>query len=118
MYLKLLTKCVYCIAEKNNDVIRLYDLTALSSESVECKNPFTVPVSMLLYRVVRNSKHYLKDGKALNPDRIKILLDICLKNLDKTKYPQVINKLLVFVTILIVYVIKITDCYIHYLHVI
>lgn len=115
--MKLLTKCIHYIAEKNNDVITLYDLTALSSESVEFKNPFSVPVSMLLYHVVHNSKHYLKDGKPLSLDNTKILLNICLKNLDKTKYPQVINKLLVFVTILFVYVLKITDCYIHNVYV-
>lgn len=75
-------------------MVKLYDLTALCPESLdEGKNPFAVPVSMLLYRAVRNSKHYLTNEKPIYPDNIKMLLDICLKIVNGTKYSQVMNTL-------------------------
>lgn len=81
---------------KNDDVVKLYDLTSLCSESLvegrcEGQNPFTVPVAMLLYRVARNLKHNPDIGIPSSPITIQMLLNNCLKLLNKTKYPQVIN---------------------------
>lgn len=79
---------------ENNEIIKLYDLTALCPKSlVEGKNPFNAPVAMLLYHVIRNSKHYQKDDMPSCSDNIKILLNVCLQMLDKTKHSQVMNKL-------------------------
>jgi len=76
--------------------VKLYDLTSLCSESLvegrcEGQNPFTVPVGMLLYRVARNLKHNPDVGIPSSPITIQMLLNNCLKLLNKTKYPQVIN---------------------------
>ena len=40
------------IAGKDDDVVKLYDLTSLCTDVIDEKgpNPFTVPVAMLLYR--------------------------------------------------------------------
>lgn len=83
------------ITGKNDDIVKLYDLTSLCSESLvegrcEGQNPFTIPVAMLLYRVARNLKHNPDDGRPSSPVAIQILLNNCLKLLNKTKYPQVI----------------------------
>lgn len=44
---------------KDDDVVKLYDLTSLCNHEGQDKdqNPFTVPVAMLLYRVARNMKN-------------------------------------------------------------
>ncbi|XP_050421584.1 erythroid differentiation-related factor 1 [Adelges cooleyi] len=81
---------------KYEDVVKLYDLTSLCSESLvegrcEGQNPFTVPVAMLLYRVARNLKHNPVDGQPSSPATIQILLNNCLKLLNKTKYPQIVT---------------------------
>ncbi|VVC32394.1 Hypothetical protein CINCED_3A025206 [Cinara cedri] len=81
---------------KNDDVVKLYDLTSLCSESLvegrcEGQNPFTVPVAMLLYRVARNLKHNPNDSRPSSPVTIQILLNNCLKLLNKTKYPQIVT---------------------------
>jgi len=87
--------------------VKLYDLTSLCSESLvegrcEGQNPFTVPVAMLLYRVARNLKHNPHDGRPSSPVTIQMLLNNCLKLLNKTKYPQVIiESYLIYVTMLI-----------------
>lgn len=68
----------------------------------EGQNPFTVPVGMLLYRVARNLKHNPDDGRPSSSVTIQMLLNNCLKLLNKTKYPQVIiNWFLVYITVLI-----------------
>jgi len=73
-------------------VVKLYDLTTLYSESLtDSLNPFTVPVTILLYHVACKSKHNLEVGKLYNPVTIQLLLNICLQLLDETKYPQVIS---------------------------
>lgn len=75
---------------KDEEVIKLYDLTSLCSESdvEKDKNPFTIPVAMLLYRVARNMKH--------SPDRqqqgtIRMLLKNCIKLLNEEKYPEIVT---------------------------
>lgn len=75
---------------KDEDVVKLYDLTSLcSEEDVETgQNPFTIPVAMLLYRVARNMKHS-SDRK--QPGTIKMLLKNCLKLLPEEKYPEIVT---------------------------
>ncbi|KAJ8981561.1 hypothetical protein NQ317_009821 [Molorchus minor] len=75
---------------KDEEVIKLYDLTSLCSENdVENgQNPFTVPVAMLLYRVARNMKHS-PDHK--QPGTIKMLLKNCLTLLPEEKYPEIVT---------------------------
>lgn len=75
---------------KDEDVVKLYDLTSLCSESLvdQGQNPFTVPVAMLLYRVARNMKHSV-DRSTMQPGTIRALLNNCLMLLPKEKYPQV-----------------------------
>lgn len=72
----------------NDDVVKLYDLTALCSDlhQSEDQNPFTVPLGMLLYRVARNMWTDQTPGKAA---LIKTLLENCLYLLDETKHSQV-----------------------------
>lgn len=91
---------------ENEDVVKLYDLTSLCSESLvegRCKgqNPFTIPVAMLLYRVACNLIHSPDNERLSSTVTIQILLN-CLNLLNKTKYPQVINfnVLLVLVNII------------------
>lgn len=87
-------KCILSITGQNNKIIKFYDLTSLCPKSlVEGKNPFNVPVAMLLFRVVCKSKDYLKDDKQLCSDNINILVNVCLQMLNKTKHSQVMNKL-------------------------
>jgi len=67
-------------------------LTTLCSESlIDNPNPFAVPLAVLLYRVAYKLKHNPKDGQLYNPVTIQLLLNNCLKLLDKTKYPEVIT---------------------------
>ncbi|XP_014205550.1 erythroid differentiation-related factor 1 [Copidosoma floridanum] len=76
---------------KNDDVVKLYDLTSLCSDIAEDKsqNPFTVPVAMLLYRVARNMKNF-SDYKR-NCGTIRMLLKHCIQLLPKEKYPQIVT---------------------------
>ncbi|XP_012287568.1 erythroid differentiation-related factor 1 [Orussus abietinus] len=76
---------------KDDDVVKLYDLTSLCSDISDAKgqNPFTVPVAMLLYRVARNMKYssdYLR-----HQGTIRVLLQNCIQLLAKEKYPQIIT---------------------------
>ena len=75
---------------KDEDIVKLYDLTCLCSDGLIDKgqNPFTVPVAMLLYRVARNMKHSA-DNASLQLGTIRMLLKNCLALLPKEKYPQV-----------------------------
>lgn len=82
---------MFFLLGKNDDVVKLYDLTSLCSDVSEEKgqNPFTVPVAMLLYRVARNMKY--------SPDyhhyqgTIRMLLKNCVQLLVKEKYPQIVT---------------------------
>lgn len=76
---------------KDEEVVKLYDLTSLCSEGLieKGQNPFTVPVAMLLYRVARNMKH----NSNSQPGTIRMLLKNCLSLLPKEKYPQVCYKM-------------------------
>lgn len=76
---------------KDDDFVKLYDLTSLCSENVDEKgqNPFTVPVAMLLYRVARNMKHSV-EGQ-YKRSTIAVLLDNCVRLLDAQKYPQIVT---------------------------
>ncbi|KAJ8920435.1 hypothetical protein NQ315_005303 [Exocentrus adspersus] len=73
---------------KDEEVIKLYDLTSLCSETDvdNGQNPFTIPVAMLLYRVARNMKH---STDRTQPGTIKMLLKNCLKLLPEEKYPEI-----------------------------
>ncbi|XP_053594409.1 erythroid differentiation-related factor 1 [Microplitis demolitor] len=74
---------------KDDDVVKLYDLTSLCSDISDDKgqNPFTVPVAMLLYRVARNMK-YSSDG---HQGTIRMLLKNCIDLLNIEKYPQIVT---------------------------
>ncbi|KAK2586143.1 hypothetical protein KPH14_001413 [Odynerus spinipes] len=76
---------------KDDDVVKLYDLTSLCSDVSDEKgqNPFTVPVAMLLYRVARNMK-YSSDYHR-HQGTIRMLLKNCVQLLAKEKYPQIVT---------------------------
>lgn len=92
---------------KNDDVVKLYDLTTLcqnnaageaqpeeeeSNEAVQNnQNPFTIPVAMLLYTVARNMKNSPEGISATKAGAIKTLLDNCITLLPKEKYPQIVT---------------------------
>uniref|UniRef100_A0A336KHL9 CSON010590 protein n=1 Tax=Culicoides sonorensis TaxID=179676 RepID=A0A336KHL9_CULSO len=76
---------------KHDDCVKLYDLTTLcNGEAVE-KNPFTVPVAMLLYTVAKNIKGSTKLMTPKAAGCIKSLLENCIKLLPKEKYPQIVT---------------------------
>ncbi|XP_041369063.1 erythroid differentiation-related factor 1-like [Gigantopelta aegis] len=72
----------------DDDVVKLYDLTALCGEGKtdRCQNPFTVPVGILLYRVARNMRQSA-DRKSMAT--IRELLENSLLLLDEDKHSQV-----------------------------
>lgn len=93
---------------RNDEVVKLYDLTSLCMKEDNCsapatatkgptkdekdnKNPFTVPVAMLLYNVARNMKNSSSHISAKQAGSIKNLLDNCIKLLPKEKYPQIVT---------------------------
>ncbi|XP_053693894.1 erythroid differentiation-related factor 1 [Sabethes cyaneus] len=91
---------------KNDDVVKLYDLTTLCQKHAACEtqneeeideedqknqNPFTIPVAMLLYTVARNMKNSPEGISATKAGAIKMLLDNCIKLLPKEKYPQIVT---------------------------
>ncbi|XP_022917617.1 erythroid differentiation-related factor 1 [Onthophagus taurus] len=75
---------------KDEEVIKLYDLTSLcSSPTIDNdQNPFTVPVAMLLYKVARNMKSNLDRRQ---PGTVRMLLKNCIKLLDEEKYPEIVT---------------------------
>lgn len=105
---------------RKDDVVKLYDLTSLMNSAAnefgahtkpstssgrqnaggganqenltkpDDKNPFTVPVAMLLYKVARNMKNSTEHIKAKQAGSIKALLDNCIKLLPKEQYPQIV----------------------------
>lgn len=86
---------------RNDDVVKLYDLTTLQllSEEKESKeekketdtNPFTYPVGVLLYTLARNMKYSKEKFTAKKAGNIKLLLENCLQLLPIEKYPQIIT---------------------------
>lgn len=90
---------------KHDDVVKLYDLTTLldkeetvdenldeteedNNETTDCRlkrNPFTLPVAMLLYRVAIN----MKESKQSKRGTVFKLLSNCLMLIDKKTHPQV-----------------------------
>lgn len=76
---------------KDDDVVKLYDLTSLCNDVSDEKgqNPFTVPVAMLLYRVARNMK-YSSDYHR-QQGTIRMLLKNCIELLAKEKYPEIVT---------------------------
>lgn len=101
---------------KNDDVVKLYDLTTLCKNRSNCnatdnvnddndddddddgvdndgkhENPFTVPVAMLLYTVARNMKNSTEKITRKKAGSIKILLENCIKLLSKEKFPQIVT---------------------------
>lgn len=97
---------------RNDDVVKLYDLSSLcttgefggseapatktndaaeTTEDSDNKNPFTVPVAMLLYKVARNMKNASDRMSAKQAGSIKALLENCVKLLPKEKYPQIVT---------------------------
>ncbi|XP_025208738.1 uncharacterized protein LOC112604083 [Melanaphis sacchari] len=76
---------------KDDDEVKLYDLTTLCSESlIDSPNPFTFPVTTLLCRVAYKLMHDLEDVNQYNGITIIPSLNNSLKLLDKTKHPQVV----------------------------
>uniref|UniRef100_A0A6P4FYV0 Erythroid differentiation-related factor 1-like n=1 Tax=Drosophila rhopaloa TaxID=1041015 RepID=A0A6P4FYV0_DRORH len=86
---------------RNDDVVKLYDLTTLCQSQEAEKpegdppqqqmNPFTVPVGMLLYSVARNMKNTLPHISPKAAGNIRALLDNCIKLLPKEQYPQIVS---------------------------
>ncbi|XP_004525344.1 erythroid differentiation-related factor 1 [Ceratitis capitata] len=83
---------------RNDDVVKLYDLTTLCQKDTEAnrcdekqESPFTVPVAMLLYTVARNMKNTATQITPKIAGNIKALLDNCIKLLPKEKYPQIVT---------------------------
>lgn len=92
---------------KNDDAIKLYDLTTLCSDIVQDpnQNPYTIPVAMLLFRVANNI-HYKKKRDADDADpewsesltsfykaTIYRLLIKCLELVNKQKCQRVMLQL-------------------------
>ncbi|KAK6638651.1 hypothetical protein RUM43_006918 [Polyplax serrata] len=76
---------------KDDDVVKLYDLTSLCTDVMDEKGqtPFTVPVAMLLYRVARNMKN--SSDAAGQAATIRMLLKNCLSLLSAEKYPEIVT---------------------------
>lgn len=90
-----------------DDVVKLYDLTTLcagkndqemgekpkedAENNNKDKNPFTVPVGMLLYTVARNMKMCRDKLSSKQAGSVKALLENCIKLLPKEEYPQIVT---------------------------
>ncbi|CAB3360999.1 Hypothetical predicted protein [Cloeon dipterum] len=74
---------------KNEDVVKLYDLSSLCESDTESGdgNPFTVPVAMLLYNVARK----MKKQNSKQHGGIRVLLEHCISLLDREKYPKIVT---------------------------
>lgn len=56
------------------------------------KNPFTIPVALLLYKVAKNMKNSSKEQiEAKQAGSIRALLENCIKLLPKEQYPQIVT---------------------------
>lgn len=95
-----ITKIVFFTTGKDDDIVKLYDLTSLCMESRVCVdgseeetqtedsgNPFTTPVAMLFYRVAKNMR--ASEDAHTKIASIRTLLKNSLTLLDKDKYPKV-----------------------------
>ncbi|XP_026677661.1 erythroid differentiation-related factor 1-like [Diaphorina citri] len=90
--IRMLLKNCISLKGKNEEVVKLYDLTSLCSEELvsTSQNPFTVPVAMLLYRLGITPtplvKRILHQGSGFFPDidrvkkKIGMLLGYFLEN--------------------------------------
>lgn len=77
---------------KHDDVVKLYDLTALCVDYMEDDtNPFTIPVAMLLYRVAKNMRDSNQSHSSAVNLKIHKLLTNCLSLLDPKKHSQIIS---------------------------
>lgn len=95
---------------RTDDVVKLYDLSSLCTtgefvadtqqtqgkcrtniSGKDDKNPFTVPVAMLLYKVARNMKNSTKKIGAKQAGSIKELLVNCVKLLPEETHPQIVT---------------------------
>lgn len=76
---------------KHDDVVKLYDLSTLCKEEVGDKNPFIVPVAMLLYTVAKNIRNTQEKLSPKTAGRVKSLLENCLKLLPPDKHPQIVT---------------------------
>lgn len=94
-----------------DDVVKLYDLTSLSTNEFEENKtrqprtdidddhvsyakddgPFTIPVAMLLYKVAKNMKNSTEVIEAKQAGSIKALLENAIALLPKEQYPQIVT---------------------------
>lgn len=87
---------------KDDDIVKLYDLTSLCMESRICVdgseeetqtedsgNPFTTPVAMLFYRVAKNMR--ASEDAHTKIASIRTLLKNSLTLLNKDKYPKIVS---------------------------
>ncbi|XP_074643742.1 erythroid differentiation-related factor 1-like [Tubulanus polymorphus] len=73
----------------DQDVVKLYDLTCLcGDEASDMRNPFSVPLGVLLFRVAQNT--WQASGRKKS-GLIKTLLKSCIILLDKTAHAQIIT---------------------------
>ncbi|KAK4320433.1 hypothetical protein Pmani_008707 [Petrolisthes manimaculis] len=93
--------------EKDDDIVKLYDLTSLCAEGRVCvdgnveeesgqgshqdpsDNPFTVPVAILFYRVAKNMSASEDAGSKI--PTIRALLSNTLSLLDNHQYPKIVS---------------------------
>ncbi|KAK9871242.1 hypothetical protein WA026_011517 [Henosepilachna vigintioctopunctata] len=73
---------------KDEEIIKLYDLTCLVPQDEKLQNPFTIPVAMLLYRVARS---FMRSNEKKPSGTVKKLLTNCLKLLEEQKYPEIVT---------------------------
>ena len=83
---------------KDDEVVKLYDLTGLCEDAEEKKateetgrddlqNPFRTAVAMLMYKVAKNMFQTGESAKA--PNTARQLLQNCLELLDEDKFPHI-----------------------------
>ena len=76
---------------KEDDVVKLYDLTSLYKSDENDANPFQTPVSLLLYRVAKNILEGA-DSRRHDEATAKQLLENCLNLLDEDRFPDIAAK--------------------------
>ncbi|XP_023564817.1 erythroid differentiation-related factor 1 [Octodon degus] len=73
-----------------SEVVKLYDLTTLCEDTKDkYKNPFAMPVAILLYKVACYMMKEKNESKE-HYGTIRTLLLNCVKLLDKSRHPQII----------------------------
>lgn len=75
----------------NNDEPGTSTASGQNDTSKNNKNPFTIPVAMLLYTVARNMKNSHEKMTPKKAGSIRTLLDNCIKLLPKDKHPQIVT---------------------------